>query len=461
MNLIDAISCNRSAKSPVELSLSCQFPRQYGSVFDAVSNFFVPNDSTKATEERAMNQLSMARIISENIPVPEQRDFYLFGIDATTSPRPYAKTLQDRGIQYYPNPAPGNNPVIVGHNYSLLAALPEKANPGSAPWIIPLLIRRIPTKTKATEVGASQLADILKDSKLPFGKAFSAFVGDSSYSCREFLGEVVCHKDMVSIIRCRGNRTFYQIAENKDAIQGKGHPNWYGKSFNMKEPETWGNCDAREIKTYTLANGRIVDVSIEAWHDLIMRGKRNILMHQHPFILVRITVTDKEGKLVFKRPLWLILIGKRRYQISLTQAYEAYRQRYDLEHFFRFGKNKLLLSSYQTPEARHEENWWEIVGLAYNQLYLAAQVAQNLPYPWERYLPNFKQKALNGMKPPSLVQRDMARILDEVGTPAEPPKRRGLSPGRIVGYSPGKRERQGIILKKDMGTKELVEVRAP
>ena len=28
------------------------------------------------------------------------------------------------------------------------------------------------------------------------------------------------------------------------------------------------------------------------------------------------------------------------------------------------------MNSYQTPDVGHEENWWEIVGLAYAQLYI-------------------------------------------------------------------------------------------
>jgi hypothetical protein len=52
--------------------------------------------------------------------------------------------------------------------------------------------------------------------------------------------------------------------------------------------------------------------------------------------------------------------------MSLSDAYKAYGQRYDLERFFRFGKRRLLIiTSCQTSKAEREENCWEIVGLAY------------------------------------------------------------------------------------------------
>jgi len=178
-----------------------------------------------------------------------------------------------------------------------------------------------------------------------------------------------------------------------------------------------------------------------------MRGKRSIPMHEKPFTLIRITVNDSSGKAVFKRPLWLIVIGERNREISLPDVYQAYRQRYDIEHFFRFGKNRLLMNSYQTPDISHEQNWWEIVGLAYVQLFIGAQFAQNLPRPWERYLPGITEQKDGVIASPSMAQRDMSRIISEIGTPAAFPKPRGKSPGRQKGQSPGKRNREPVIIK--------------
>ncbi len=98
---------------------------------------------------------------------------------------------------------------------------------------------------------------------------------------------------------------------------------------------------------------------------MLMRGKRDQPMHQHPFTLVRIRLLNAQGQPAFQRPLWLEVVGKRGQELSLLQVYQVYRQRYDLEHFFRFGKQRLLLASYQTPEVEHEENCWQLVQLAY------------------------------------------------------------------------------------------------
>lgn len=98
---------------------------------------------------------------------------------------------------------------------------------------------------------------------------------------------------------------------------------------------------------------------------MLLRGSKEFASQNHPLNILRAVVKDADGKAVFQRPLWLGLIGERCDEITPEMAYESYRTRYDIEHFFRFGKQKLLLDAYQTPEVRHEEDWWQFVPLAY------------------------------------------------------------------------------------------------
>jgi hypothetical protein len=226
---------------------------------------------------------------------------------------------------------------------------------------------------------------------------------------------------------------------------GKGHPPWYGERFALRDPATWGPPEDTLAFTTTTAKGRVLIIHLEVWYELKLKGKRTIPMHRYPFTLIRGTVTDQEGRAVFQRSQWLIVFGQRRREISARQAWDAYRQRYDIEHFFRFGKQRLLLASYQTPVVEHEENWWQLASLAYVQLWLAQPLAQVLPNPWERYaLPSLTASPLS----PALVQRDFERIIRQFGTPAQPPKPRGKSPGRRPGVCPGHRPTQPVIIKK-------------
>ena len=173
-------------------------------------------------------------------------------------------------------------------------------------------------------------------------------------------------------------------------------------------------------------------------------------MHNHPFTLVRARLLDAQGQSVFQRPLWLIVLGERRHELSLLDTWHAYEQRVDMEHFFRFGKQKLLVAAYQTPLVEHEENWWQLVQLAYVQLFLARDLAEVMPRPWEKSLVKAVQREIAS---PAMVLRAFGRIISQLGTPAQAPKPRGKSPGRAKGEKPGPRKRQPVIKKGKTGQK--------
>jgi len=120
--------------------------------------------------------------------------------------------------------------------------------------------------------------------------------------------------------------------------------------------------------------GKAYHVVIKCWKDKLLRGSRQFQSSQHPVNIVQITVLDQQNQPVFQYPLWLAVLGKRRHETGLIALYQNYISRYDIEHFFRFGKGKLLLSSYQTPDVEHESLWWQLCLLAYGQLCLLAYV---------------------------------------------------------------------------------------
>ena len=141
--------------------------------------------------------------------------------------------------------------------------------------------------------------------------------------------------------------------------------------------------------------------------------------------------------------MWLIIIGEYRDKLSLIDCYESYRQRYDLEHLFRFCKQKLLMNSYFTPDVQHEENWVKLTLLAYVNLWSARKLATVLPRPWEQYLKQDESVKIT----PSLVQRDFHRIIQTIELSAKSPKHRGFSSGRIKSEKKVRRTRHQVIKK--------------
>ncbi len=140
-------------------------------------------------------------------------------------------------------------------------------------------------------------------------------------------------------------------------------------------------------------------------------------------------------------------------ELSLIDCYDSYRQRYDLEHCFRFCKQKLLMTAYLTPDVKHEENWFKLTLLAYVNLWSARNLAVILPRPWENYLTENESVKVS----PSLVQRDFYRIISQIGTITKSPKRRGYSSGRIKGYKKAPRSRHQVIKKTKKVNKEKLK----
>lgn len=207
------------------------------------------------------------------------------------------------------------------------------------------------------------------------------------------LGPVARHENLVTVARLRGNRVLYRLPSQAETGSQPGHPTWYAERFGLQDSSTWGELDEVAQTTYITRRGRTYTVHLKGWHDLLMSGTRDCPMHRYPFTLIRIWLTDEQGNRVLERDLWLVAFGKRQWELSLVEAWEAYGQRYDVERFFRFGKQRLLLAAYQTNDVRRGENWWQIAALAYVQMWLARLLVEAMPRAWERYLP-----------PPTLAQ---------------------------------------------------------
>lgn len=204
---------------------------------------------------------------------------------------------------------------------------------------------------------------------------------------------------VMTITRARGNRVFYQRYQAPPGKRGRGAPRSYGERFDLRDRKTWHPPDDQFETTYTSKRGRVYTLKMQGWHNMLMTGKRAYPMRDKPFTLMRVVWYDEHDQPIHKKPLWLLIFGKRRPELSLEQANAAYRQRYDQEHFFRFGKQRLLLATFQTPDDTHAENWWQLVMRAYLLLFLARQLAEQLPRPWERYLPQSK----NGIASPGVT----------------------------------------------------------
>jgi len=171
MNLLDALTGHgHQCDSVIQLSNTNCFKRKYSSITDAIADG-LPEAKWSEIRKLVYQQVSAN---THTIKPPNR-----FIIDCTPNPRPYAKKLEDRHITHLPNPAPGNKPICVGHQYSVLTLLPNDPAAEEKHWLIPLSVQRVPSAEKGNEIGMKQINNCIKELELTDDLNIS--VGDTLY----------------------------------------------------------------------------------------------------------------------------------------------------------------------------------------------------------------------------------------------------------------------------------------
>jgi hypothetical protein len=340
MNLIDSLAGNQNATSVVRLSLEPAYPRSYSTISKAINHVF--NQYSRSAKK-------MTQVLQENLP-----DCQILVTDITPIERPFAPTLQERCFIYKSCPIKKPMPVTIGHNYSFVCALPREKG-----WVLPLSIERVKPADVRTLVGVEQVEQILENSSQKW-----IHVADTDYSNKNALKRLSL-LPCTSLIRLRSNRVLYFPAHG--VYKTCRRPKIYGKKFYFKHPSK-----AHEKVFIESEEGYL---KVERWNGLLIKEV------QVQIDVVRIRLY-KNNRPIFKHPIWIAIVGEK--EISTNQVYNAYKRRFDVEHFFRFGKRKLLLNSFQTPKVESEENWLWVAGLSQWMLYFAKQHAAYHPLPWEK-----------------------------------------------------------------------------
>ncbi|MBE7381386.1 MAG: transposase [Leptolyngbya sp. SIO1E4] len=420
LDLIDALSSNDRAQAPVELSLNPLFRRRYSALYRAISAAYLESEFPVCSLESDKQE----QAILATIPLPSRQSYQVFGIDETPTERLYARCLADRQTVHRSTPVPGQLPISLGHNYSILAVMPE-ASPDEWPrWAVPCSVERVSTLSNAITVAQSQVAQLMRSPRVQL-MPLKVLTVDSRYPTPAFLHPLNGYRDLVIVARLRGNRVVFQ---HPDSRQDKTRPRWYGERFCLQEEATWPAAQEEATVSLTDSQGRAIALQLRRWSNLLMRGTRLYPMHRFPFDLVQVQSLndDQHPK---GRPLWLLVWGQHRQQLPLVEVRQAYSQRFNLEHFLGFAKPHLLLSALQSCLTAHEINWVRLSCLAYVQLWLARDLVSILPLPWQRYLAQGRKRQAT----PRSVQRSFARLIQQMGSIAVSPKPRGILPGRARG----------------------------
>lgn len=445
LQLVEALAHASKPTTVVELSQEAPFQRSY-SVINKVLNAFgatsLVNKTIKVGEHtktvRVVDPVAFSKITKpfstlffSMLPKETNRKFRLYALDATSNPRKHANTLDDRSYVHQANQI--GVPVTIGVEASVLTYLPEQSKE-EANWVLPISVERIATDTTACEVAKVQLQ--LLAALTPADSFLAVIVADCAYGSL-----TPCSENQVVIARGRTDRRGRRPAINNQAEPKKrGRPRMYEPgTIRFSEdipPGTEGGSD-EESQYEDTVNDESVDVLFNRWNNVYVEG------HSEPVDVVKVEIFSKnDSTKTLMPPLLLILSGKRRQEISALDAYHSYRRRFDIEHFFRFSKQKMLFCAYQTPDLDHQVSWWWFCLMAYWLLYHVRHIGHGSTRPWHK-----KRDSAKPAGPGEVKRLFATKIFPALGSPSRPPIKRAKSRGREVGTCLPKRERKKVVKK--------------
>jgi hypothetical protein len=419
---LDAVLTAPGPETLARLSLAPGFQRGWASVPDALAAGQVHADAVRALLVRTLP------------PVPA-RDLVrpLWVGDASTWPRPEAKTSPDRTYCHRVTAGVPQRGIVAGWEYHWLVAVPE----ASGSWVLPLdVTRRAPTpppkeaspkegKDTPTVVVMRQLRDVLRHAAPTAPRPVVAL--DSGYDpvglARAQHQPAGLAVDVV--IRVASHRVFYR---GPGPYAGKGRPRTHGAVFRCKDPTTH-DTPARHA---ALEDPDYGAVAVHAWTGLHARHAPDA-----PFTLVRVQVGRLPRRERPPAPLWLVWLGGP-LPDDLHLVWRWYLRRFTVEHGLRFCKQALGWTTVRPRAPEAADRWTWLVALALWQLWLARPLVAERRLPWEAPHPPARL-------PPGRVRRALAALFAHFGTPARAPKPRGKSPGRRAGQAPGPAPRCAVV----------------
>lgn len=396
-DLMDAVLVTRSVYSFVELSVSPVFRRHWPSIYEALEDGNPPRSE-------------LMKLYIKQLESTEQ--IVLAG-DHTAWSRLDARTLKERTYEHQAQPMSGAKPVTVGQGYSTIAIIP--ATEGS--WALPLLHERITSFENPIEKAAAQLK--LVCSHLP---TRPITLWDAEYGCASFVKQTA---DIAAdkLMRLRSNRLLYSAPP---PYTGIGRPRVHGDKFKLNDPTTWWTPN----KMLEILDPKLGRMRLRLWCNLHFQQSAKTNMDV-------IQVERLDAALMGKaRPLWLLWVGEG--IPDLFHIWRQYLRRFAVDHWYRFAKQRLHWTLPKLGTREQCERWSDLMPLLTWQLWLARDLAIDHPLPWQKSITNLT---------PGRVAQSMGGVFATIGTPAQPPKPRGKSPGWSKGQ-PRRRKIRCPIVKK-------------
>jgi hypothetical protein len=410
--LLDALLLSRAIRSFPELTLHPVFRRQWHSAYTAIEDGAQDRDWL---EEAFLNRVILT-------------DPCIFALDCSDWPHPQAVTLEDRQYVHSATSAVNGGDIVVGHPYSILAWIVE----GGTSWALPVSVRRIPSHQTESEAGVEQVRKLCRFWEQVGTESLLVITADGRHSNQYFLRDLA-EEPCAKLARLRRDRVLYGAP---GPYSGKGRPRKHGDRFAFKEPETWKEADAEEV----LDDPRWGKVRLRRWDSLHAKQDATTVFS----VLLAETHLERDRP---ADPFWVVYLpkpGQEPGEPQLEDLWRWYQQRWPVESSIRFRKQELhwTLPRFQEPERC--DRWTMLVTLAQWILYLAREVVEDCPLPWQPPQVNLT---------PERVRQGLEMTFAQISTPAKPPKTRGKSPGWPRDRLRTRPKRHKVVKKGQKGKK--------
>jgi hypothetical protein len=319
--LTDALLTAEAVPSPVHLSLQPSHRRGWGSLYSALSRGRI--------DARALRRLlAHYPLAGSETPV--------YAVDLSVWDRCDAESSPERGFYYHPSRHSAGQPIVAGWAYQFIARLDFVRES----WTAPVDVERVRPAQDANEVAAGQVKAFLRLS--PEEGVAPLFVFDAGYDpvkVQQGLEGVPCQV----LVRLRAGRRFYADPSLAGPRAHTGRPRRHGPKMKCADPSTW----AEPSMEYTCEDDGYGTVRVRAWANLHPkvcahegRGSRAPLpIVVGTLVLVEVGRLPRGERRREPKKLWLWWDGPGKGP-DLDLLWRAYIRRFDLEHTFRFLKQR-------------------------------------------------------------------------------------------------------------------------
>ena len=438
LDLILALLTNNTSKATtvVELTLNKYFKREFSSLFKAICGYYAPRKEQKQSEENRKQVKESITDFLYDKALCSNKSRYSFCLDMTGKLLNNSPKTPDRSYIY------SNGNIGVGHVYSAICLNVQEG------WMLPMSILRIPTTENKFDFAISQMISLLK--KIP-DPTLAICVGDCAYSCNKFVHSINQYKNAVSLTRVRSNKTIF--IKYKDTKEGVGRKRQYGKKYCLTK-DTLPEPDCSETFEETTSKGKVHTIKISLFKNYIVRGSKGYKMSDVLANFLRVQVYNKDGSRKYPKDLWVQIVGKRKDELTPKQAYMEYKDRFNIEFFFKFGKSKLLMDKFQTTDPNRAEDFIMFGMISYNTLYYLKDLLD------PAFLRKWENKKDKNKKSPSRIFRALSNsdILDNIDQAVL--KKRGIPNEKNIRKFFHSSENQPIIHKDSSKSAIEIEIKS-